>query len=486
MSGRQINLNWRSPGPVSSAFMQCNLPVQIINGPIGGGKTTTCFVKVLKLAARQKPSTVDGYRKFKVCVVRDTYRQLWKTTLPSWWKRIPKDVGDWNGAENAPASHRVQFQLQDGTIVDLHADFIAIGENAVEDVLRGYEPTAFLLNEADLLAREVYNFARGRVGRFPDMSEGGPTWYGILMDCNAPELQSWLYQDMFKAKPADVGLFRQPSGLSPHAENTENLPPGYYQNQVSGQPEWYVARMVENKPGYSRAGKPIYPEFVDTLHVARRPLEPIPGIQLRIGLDAGLNPAAAFGQRMPSGQWRIIDELVGEKGTGPKRFGRLLAQRLSERYGSIRAIVAHADPSAAYGADKKGGEFDWIEIVSAECGLRIFAAPTNALIPRLEAVRRPLTTLIDGDPGFLICPEKCPMLREGFNSGYHYRKLPNVDIERYADEPDKTPHSHPHDALQYLMSAGGEDLEIRERHEQGFRRVRHAHHVHDWDPFNPP
>jgi hypothetical protein len=175
----------------------------ILNGPIGSGKTTTCFMKAIRLAAAQMPSTRDRRRKFKLCVVRDTYRQLWKTTLPSWFKRVPRAIGEFTGAENAPATHKIEFRLEDGTSVDLQVDFVAIGENSVEDVLRGYEPTAFYLNEADLLAREVYTYARGRVGRYPDMSEGGPTWYGILMDCNAPELTSWLYLDMFRSTPAE-------------------------------------------------------------------------------------------------------------------------------------------------------------------------------------------------------------------------------------------------------------------------------------------
>jgi hypothetical protein len=279
-----------------------------------------------------------------------------------------------------------------------------------------------------------------------------------------------------------VDLFKQPSGFSPHAENTENLPPGYYENQKSGQPDWYIARMLENKPGYSRAGKPIYPEFHDELHVSRATIKPVMGIGLRIGLDAGLSPAAAITQRMPSGQRRILAELVSEPGTGPKRFGRNLVQLLQERFPGFRDIKGYADPSAAYGNDKDDGELSWIEIVSAETGIEILAAPTNALIPRLEAVRMPLTMMIDGAPALLLDPS-CVMLREGFNSGYRFRKLPGTDIERYSEEPDKTAHSHPHDALQYVCSAEGGDLEIRDRKEQHFRAVQGQPHVHEWDPF---
>lgn len=238
--------------------MGSSAKVQILNGPVGSGKTTAVMIKLIRLASKQQPSTCDTInlngevrkvRKFKVCCVRDTYRQLWKTTLKSWWKRIPKEAGEFVGSEGGPASHRILFAQDDGTVVDFLIEFIAIGENSVEDVLRGYEPTCFYLNEADLLAKEVYTYSRGRAGRYPDMSEGGPTWYGVLMDCNAPELTNWLFQDVFMKRPASVDLYIQPSGLSSEAENVPNLPKGYYEDQIADNDDFYVDRMVKNIAG---------------------------------------------------------------------------------------------------------------------------------------------------------------------------------------------------------------------------------------------
>lgn len=491
-----LTLRWHSPGPVSSAFMRVERDAEILNGPIGAGKTRTAFTKAIKRAARQKPSSRDGIRKFKLCTVHANYRQLWRSTLPSWFKLMPREEGEFIGAQDGPAKHVITFGLPDGTYVQFQNDFIAIGDNAAEDVMRGYEPTAFFLNELDLLAEDVYTFSRGRVGRYPDMSEGGPDWFGVLGDCNAPELNSWLYQNVFLNKPitkddgtqerfTDYGvLLRQPSGLSPQAENLPNLPKGYYEKQRRGQPAWYVARMIENKPGYSRAGKPVYPEFADDRHVAAQPLEPIEGLPLLIGLDAGGSPAGVIGQRLRNGQWRIIDELVSEQGTGPTRFGEGLARRLAERYPGWREIRAWADPSAQYGADRQRDEQDWIEIIASVTGLSIVPGPTNNLTPRWDAVRRPLMRLIDGQPSFLLSPE-CVVLREGFNSGYRFRKQQIGETVRYSEEAEKNEYSHPHDALQYLMSGGGEDLEIRGRTED-LRRASSQPAVHDWDPFNPP
>ena len=500
MTGAPIRLDWTPPGAVSAAFMASRLPVQFLNGPIGSGKTTTCLSKALVLAAGQTVSrtrrardakgALAPVRRFKVCVVRDTYRQLWRSTMATWFARVPREVGQFAGAENAPATHRINFGLPDGSIVDFHADFVAIGDNSVEEVLKGYEPTMFYLNEGDELAEDVFVYASGRTGRFPPLEDGGSAWHGIVVDCNAPVLSSWVYSKVFRVPPAEleargIALFRMPGGRSPQAENRQNLPPDYYDRQAAinaDRPD-YVARMIDNIPGYSRDGKPVYAaEFEDGRHVSPVDLPFLPGIKLQIGLDAGLNPAAVFGQRMASGQIRVLDELIGETGTGAKRFGLMLARRLQDRFPEAREIIGWADPSAAYGADRKAGEKSWIDIIAVETGVRIQPAPTNKLIPRLEAVRLPLQRSVDRAPGLLLSP-RCTGLREGFNATYRYRKI-NPNEERYAEEPEKGPASHVHDALQYLCSGSGEHEAVFERKEQRARATRHAEHVHDWDPFS--
>lgn len=495
-----LTTTWDPPGPVSAAFMALRGgTVEGLNGPVGSGKTTTVLVKLLRLAAEQRLNTkllarnsagqTVPVRSFKACIVRDTYRNLWRTTLASWWRQVPKEAGVWTGAENAPGSHRINFELKDGTIVDFVADFIAIGENAVEDVMRGYEPTVFYLNEMDLLTAEVLAYARTRLGRFPPADQGGATWSGILFDCNAPEFESWLHKDLFLKSPEqlaadDVKLLIQPSGLSPRAENLKNLPGGaaYYVRMARGQKDWFVKRMIENKAGFSRSGKPVYTDWEDDRHVAPADMAFLPGLPLIVGIDGGGSPAGIFMQRTTLGQWRILDELITEHGTGPTRFGQLLRQRLHDRFPRARTIVGYSDPSADYGADRDNGEKNWREIVEAQAGIVIRAAPTNDPGARWDAVRAPLTRSIEGGPAFQLSP-RCATLRIGFNSGYRFRRR-NVADTRFDERAEKNEFSHPHDALQYGISGGGEDHAIRER--VGARRAllnKPGQLVHDWDPL---
>lgn len=515
MAGETLNLTWTPPGPVAARFMASSAPVQILNGPVGSGKTTAALMKAIKLATRQQPSRrtrarnsrgqLVPVRLFKVAVVRDTYRQLWKTTLKSWFRRVPQNVGTFNGAENAPASHNIHFELSDGTMVDFTAEFAAIGENAVEDFMRGYEPTIWYLNELDLLAQEVLEYAQDRAGRFPDMEDGGPTWRGVLADCNAPEFESWLYTDterddagrvkpgIFTMTPAQrsalgVDLFVQPGGRDPGAENISNLPPDYYKPKV-GQKAGYIARMIDNKSGWSQAGKPVHPEFKPSQHVAAEELQPIPGVPLIIGLDPRTHPSAAFLQRVPSGQRRFIDEYQGEQNMGPRRFGKKLAEILHDRFPFVRPkdVRAIADPSATAGADKVAGEKDWTEIVSEVAGIRVDPAPTNNLDVRREALKKPLSELIDGEPAIMISP-RCSMLCAGLASGFRFRKLNVPGAIKYADEVEKNHYADICEAAEYACLTDGAELEIMERKQYTAGELNRmaAQGEHDWDPLNPP
>lgn len=480
---RGIELRYEAPGPVAEAFMASTAPVQAILGPQGSGKTGANLMKHVFNACAQRQSTHDGKRKYRVCVVRDTYRQLWQSTIRSWHSWIPKEAGTWTGEKDGPATHVIRFRLADKSLVELTVDFVAIGEHKVEDVLRGYEVTGFYLNEADLLHEEVFTYAKGRAGRFPTMREGGPSWFGVTLDFNAPDTDSWIYERFFGDRPAGFEVFVQPSGMSPQAENIKNLPPGYYETQAIGQPEWWINRMIHAKFGASRAGKPVYPEFNDRRHMALAPIVFVAALPLRIGLDAGGHPAGAIFQHMPNGQWRWLYELCGEQGTGPRRFSDDLNRLLKDECPGIKRdrVDTYADPSAAYGADKKAGEDNWIEIVEKGTGLRIRAAPTNKETPRLEALRRPLVATIDGtEPGLIVSP-KCRTVRKGFNSGYRYRLMNIPGERRYSAEPEKNEFSHPLEAGQYALLGGDGYADVMGRQRQASTAKRQETAISDDD-----
>ena len=110
-----------------------------------------------------------------------------------------------------------------------------------------------------------------------------------------------------------------------------------------------------------------------------------------------------------------------------------------------------------------------MEIVNHVTGLRFRAAPSTNPSVRLDAVRQPLTRLIDGrQPGLLLSPH-CRVLRRGFNSSYRYKRIFVAGRAQYMDVPEKNDASHVHDALQYALLGGGEFAQVRGRRES--RRI---------------
>lgn len=449
------------PGPVAKAFgLDWVHPILAIMGPQGGGKTTTCCMKIIQAAARM-PRCSDGVRRSRWLVVRDTYDRLYRSAVVSWLQLVPKTSGDWEGGQGRPAKHSVRWQRAGGEIIELEINFVAIGDQAAEDVMRGYEYSGLWINEGDRTSEDVLTYGVGRGLRYPakHMSMPGEPEPQLLtlLDFNAPDIDNWIYKRFVESPQPGHKLYRQPGGRSPNAENLKNLRPSgeeYYGQQIrlNGSRADWIRRFVDNEFGFSRDGEPVYPEFMDLTHVAAAPFPFEPHIPVIVGLDAGLHPAAAFVQIMPSGQVRTPAEIAPGR-MGSTRFLEITKRFLAENVPPSCRLTGYADPSAAYGADRQGGELSWIETMQLGLNFPILEAPSNEPAIRIDAVRQPLTTLIDGQPGFLLSPS-CKVLRRGFNSKYCYVRVRGVNGDSFRDTPAKTEESHPHDALQYALLGG--------------------------------
>lgn len=487
MAGRVLDLRWEAPGLIARSFYDDERPETAIMGPNGAGKTTSVQAKHIKMARKQARSRIDGKRKYKLCVVAVDYRRLWENFIPSWWERLPKDFGEWVGGTGEPAHHIIRFDEADGSQVELWVDMIALGDHNVEDATRGYQPTSWWLYEVDRLPYEVLIHTRGRVGRYPPMMDGGPTWCGITMDLNAPDVGSWFHTQVYEKRLQHqqfFGFHRQPSGLSAKAENVKNLRPGYYDAICRGQPDWWIRRFVRNEFGYSRSGKPVWEEFAETRHVASGPMVPSLELPLRIGLDAGLKPAGVIGQHMPNGQRRVLAEVVTDAGesVGPVRFGERLAKLLADKFAGFdrNQIMARADPSAIAG--ERSGEGSWIQIVAATAKIDIRPARTNDPVKRLAACAMHMSRDVDPDvPGLLLDP-CCVNLARSLASGYRYRKKQGVEGE-YHDEIDKNQDSHVADAFQYWELTDEAYLELLGRSRNDEHNLP-ATSDHDWSPYD--
>lgn len=506
-------------GPVAARFFESRAFLAGIIGPVGSGKTITCCQKLLAIAVKQKPRVRkrDGLkmRKARIGVIRDTYPNLDANVLSSWFKVVPEERGKF--VWDAPRRHNFRVILATDPrtgaptdVCDVEAEFRAIGDKSVEAVTRGWEINAAWVNEYDTAPGELLSYLSGRVGRFSDLDPRLVVDPQIIVDLNMPDIDNHAYKTLIdedfslgddpellaalNGRPL-VETFLQPGAREPGAENLRNLPPGYYALQIAlnKSKRNYIDRMIDNKPVPLQHGQPVYPEFNFHQHLADV-VEYDPSRTLIVGMDAGLTPAAVFVQRDSLGQLRVLAELCvfpeGDEalsGVGPTRFGQAVARFIAERFPSIQLerkpvatlhriatgsggasatfrefdrekdIEFWCDPSAKDGTDKSGNEKSWLQIVSAQIHRPIKPARTNQLHVRLEAVRRPMVALIDGQhPGFVMAKE-CKVLRRGFVAGYHYQRVAvgGDGTGRFDSEPRKNMFSHVQDALQYAAMADG-------------------------------
>lgn len=477
---------YKPPGPVGAAFIKSRGPIDIIMGPAGSGKTVASCVKGPVVAAEYMPVCKDGWVRVKLACVRDTYRDFARTALASWYELFPV-AHPWTvsheGGQDRPIKHRLQWEVwrgRDKIMVDFQFETGAIGDHNVEQFIKGYEISLGWGNEVDLLDPRVPGLLFQRTGRYPPVEMIAPSELdrvsrdgrlamakmGLSVDPGEIVLPRLFWGDM---NPPDVdhpllaecrgneerdknpayNFFPQPSGLSAEAENRAGKPRSSYELEAATQPEHIVRRMVHGLPGYSQDGKPVYPEFNERIHVADQPLEPVRGIPLSTGKDAGGSPAGVVGQFLPNGQLRILAELVTEPGTGPARYSQMFYEMLLERFGGFGFREAWGDPAAFYGADTQNGDLAWMQTVGKALSLQILPAPSNEPAIRQEAVRWYLGAPIDATTPRLLIDPRCKVLIGGFAAHYKLTKQASVSGTDRLDVV-KNKYSHPHDALQYM------------------------------------
>lgn len=492
-------------GPVAQKFLADKRFVTAIMGPYGSGKTTTCFQKILNATLWQRPGR-DGVRRSRGMVVRSTYGQLETNVMADWFGWFPKTQDNWNGKEH---KHCLEIDLLiAGRPIPLSIEvlFRAVDqEDKPEKLFKGVNLTWGWLNEVDTLHPNIRGFLMPRLGRYPGTREGGCQWSGLWADMNAPDIDNYTYgwlveQDMGVGEEMEeklraiygaqfgIGFWPQPGGLTAEAENLMNLQPGYYERMAATMPANDKRRFVDNEFGAVRSGQPVYPEFNDRFHAspANQPIPAIEGRPAVLALDGGTTPAAVLLQEDDDGQIRVLDEIVifanddqtALEKMGPKGFAREARRHLDRIWPKLklqREIVG--DPAMFYGGHDD--DLSWAEEFAREFKGKLVPAPVagNRLTPRLEAVRGCLTQNVGNKPGLWVS-SRCRVLRQGFNAAYVFTRVrASSGGGRWKDEPDKTDHSHVHDALQYgvlwIKKRGVASLEA----DAAERRDRHAKRV---------
>ncbi len=468
------SLNYKPDGDTIKQFMKDQSFFRGLRGPVGSGKSVSCCIEILRRALEQKVGE-DGKRKSRWAVIRNTNPQLKTTTIKTWLDWFPED--EWGKfAWSVPYTHHIKKGE-----LDLEVIFLALDRPEDVKKLLSLELTGVWINEAREIPKSIIDATTMRVGRYPSMRDGGPSWYGVIADTNPPDTDHWWsilagesvmpdyitkQEAKMLVKPDNWIFYNQPPAMleikdkeghldryedNKDRENGKNLTHAYYSNIIRGKTKSWIDVYVLNKLGQIEDGKPVYEMFRRDVHVAKSDVAIMKDTSIYVGIDFGLTPACVFGQRV-RGRWLIIDELVAED-MGILRFSDLMKQKMAEYL--PRNFVIFGDPAGDHRAQTD--ESTPFQILRGR-GISARPAPSNDAMLRLESVNVTLSRMVDGESGILIDP-KCINIIKGFDGGYNYRRM-QVSGERYEDKPNKNRFSHIHDALQYMLLGAGEGRKL--------------------------
>jgi hypothetical protein len=466
------DFSYKPDGSVIKSFMKSDIFFRGIRGPVGSGKSVACCVEVFRRALAQQPNAA-GIRKSRWAIIRNTNPQLRTTTIKTWLDWFPE--ADWGRFTwSVPYTHHIRK-------ADLDVEVLFLALDRPEDVkkLLSLELTGVWVNEAREVPKSIIDACTMRVGRFPSMREGGPSWTGVIADTNAPEEDHWWpimagevpipdhiprEQALMLRRPDNWEFFTQPAAMlevkgedgaivdyerNNLAENQQHMMKTYYSNLIRGKTKSWIDVYVMNKLGMIQDGKPVYPMFAAETHIAKEEIPVAASMPLYVGIDFGLTPAAVFAQKV-RGRWFVLSEIVAID-MGVVRFAELLRTEIATRFDACSEVLMYGDPAGDFRAQTD--ESTPFQILRG-AGLRAYPTHSNSVDLRLEAVTSQLTKMADGKPALLL-DRRCPTLIKGFEGGYSYKRM-EVSGERYADKPDKNMFSHVHDAFQYLLLGAGE------------------------------
>ena len=427
-------------GTKVAEFVTSSRSVDVLQGPLGSGKTKALCARIMRHAMEQIKSPVDGLRHTRFAIVRNTMPDLRRTTIRSWLELFPEErYGRF--VWGAVMQHIIRIDD-----IDLIVDFLSLDKDEDIRKLRSTEYTGIAFNELAFIIRELFIEARSRL-RYPPPEHGGPNpWRGVIADTNAPDEDHWLGMMTGQVEPPigtppdemasyqwpkEWGFLMQPPaliekrderglvvgyGINPQAENLQNLPKGYYDEQLQGAPSkaWIDSRLM-NRVALVVEGQPVWPMFRREFHVARESLKPVDSHPVLVSLDFGrVFPAALFGQEIGDRIY-IQYEMLGFNEPASV-FAPKVKRFLTQHYAGFDVQFV-GDPK---GSDKgQQTEQSSYDIFNAH-GMKVTRAPVkqNNIELRTEAVAYALNDNPSGVNRLVISP-LCRSLIVGMAGRYH-------------------------------------------------------------------
>lgn len=451
-------ITYAAPDATILAFHRSRSRVRGLMGPRGSAKSSASIADAIAGAMGQTPNH-RRTRRSKFLVLRDTYRQLETTTIPTfkkWLGGVTRFTGQYpiHGFTKMPAA--------EGTVAEMETIFLAMdGENIIDN-LQSFEASFAWINEARAIERsDVVTMVVSSTGRYPPKEEEGCPNRFVVMDTNPPDEFHWWYHadqvagvegwEFFKQAPPLIykgpkGLFLprrelyEPNPVATYAR-IQNAGYDYWLDMIPGSSDAFIRTMVMGLYGTLVIGRPVYEGYWDEALVSPTPLKVHDSMSIAVGIDtSGLHPGAVFGQ-MAGGRLNLLRELHVKNTPFDEFIEAAFVPFVMEHF-PRNPLVCSLDPSnPRMGAGGKTA----LQMLSAR-GFQCQLASTNRFNPRMGAV----VYLLQRRNAMSIDPSM-QLTIEGFRGKYHYKKLDSSGlIIAHRPTPEKNDFADVHDALQYL------------------------------------
>ena len=460
------------PSKTALGFHKSAEDVKFVMGPYGSGKTTLCCMDLL-IRACKMPKCMDGIRRVRTLIFRNTFDQLKRGVFDTWTQWF-SSLGQTRCLQGNKLEYYHKFNDGNG-VIEWEIWFIPMETVTDPSKFKSFNATNALLNEGSELPRAIMDHLISRLGRYPQRDsidkstveecfkkpiilpdgskiERCPYWNGVESDTNPTDTRHYIYRLFEKEKPQGYVMFKQPPGLLEQEDGTylpnrncDNFGIGigedYYLKQVPGHTKEFINIYCMGNYGMYTPGKAVYPQYNDDVHSVPK-IDFDPDYPVLFSFDGGFTPACLVSQ-MVGGQRRAIKEFVTDR-MYLEEFAEFVVAPYRNSELSGYTYETTGDPAIT----------EREEAALRELGFDLIKPQTNKIEPRVQAQIEYLNKMVGGQPAFIVSRDGCPELRAGFNGEYCFKQIRKIDEKTgkpgYIDIPDKThPTSDIQDCTQY-------------------------------------
>ena len=345
-----------------------------LQSPRGEGKTTSAIWACVALAQRMERDGKSGLLPIVCAVVRDTWKSLNRTTLPTFEEASRK------GLPVEFRESRTEAIIRWGDREAVHCHFFGMDNRQDADKFQGFTSGILWLEEvapaADLstgIPAEVLGIGASSVRQPgvpprilitlnpPDPAHWVLKIEGHLQELGLPEIKVLAFimppgekARHFRQLAADAGTAQEQEDWLQAAEAFEAYRTRSEAILAAFRPD-LAARLFGGEVRGITLGERVVPAFSRALPVAPGPLPIYPGLKIVRGYDFGLSPSCVFLQILPgNGGLNVLGSVCGVN-MGLSQLILYHVLPFQERYG----IKVARRAGTGYTGSRGGFEFGW-------------------------------------------------------------------------------------------------------------------------------